>query len=300
MDSPHVPSRDWPSVEAILLDLDGVVTRTATIHAAAWKTVLDPVLERAAAAHGKHAPPWDAEAEYRAYVDGKPREAGARAALAARGVVLPEGTPGDDLEADTITALARRKQQALLALLGTGQIPVDSAVVPLVHRWRAEGRRTAIVTSSRNGRRILTAAGLDGLFDAVLDGNDAAERSLAGKPSPDTFVAAAREVGTSPSRAAVVEDSLAGVQAARRGHFRVVVGVAREPRDVQALRRGGATMVVSGLGELASLTLPTSESRDPTSKPRPASDDGRTYDNTTDGGRGGDRGMRGAGREERP
>lgn len=256
MDSPHVPSRDWSSVEAVLLDLDGVVTRTATIHAASWKTVLDPVLERAATARGVPYRPWDADAEYRAYVDGKPREVGARAALAARGVVLPEGGPDDGPEVDTIAAIARRKQQALLALLATGQIPVDAAALPLVNRWHSEGRRVAIVTSSRNGRRILAAAGLEELFDVIFDGNDALARSLTGKPSPDTFLAAARELAVSPSHAAVVEDSLAGVQAARRGRFRAVVGVARTPQEVSALRHGGATLVVSGLAELASVTLP--------------------------------------------
>lgn len=264
MDAPHVPSRDrsadwhsdWPAVEVILLDLDGVVTRTATIHAAAWKSVLDPVLDREAAAAGKAFRPWDADTEYRAHVDGKPREEGIRAALAARGITLPEGSAQDPPDTDTIAAIARRKQQAFLALLGAGEIPVDPAAAPLLRRWRGEGRRTAIVTSSRNGRRVLAAAGLDGLVDAVLDGNDSADRSLAGKPAPDTFLAAAAELGATPEQAAVVEDALAGVEAGLQGHFRVVIGVTSTPSAARALRDRGASVVVGGLAELASITLP--------------------------------------------
>ncbi len=229
--------------------MDGVVTRTAALHAAAWKALFDRFLERHAAATGEPFRPFDADADYRAYVDGKPRSAGVRSFLAARDIVLPEGGPEDPLEAETVAALARRKDALFERALAKRGVEVFDSTLRLIEALRAAGVATGIVTSSRHGRTILETARIAGLFDARLDGIDIEESGLPGKPAPDAFVECARRLGAAPSHALVFEDAVAGVAAGRAGGFGLVVGIDRGGNR-PALERRGADVVVADLAEL--------------------------------------------------
>ncbi len=236
--------------DAVLFDLDGVLTDTARVHAAAWKALFDPVLRRRAAETGEPFRPFDARADYLAFVDGKRREDGVRAFLASRGIVLPEGSAADPADALTITALARRKQDLFMEALqaeGVEPAPGAEALLRALRRLRMP---VAVVSASRNCAALLAAAGLDGLIDLRVDGHDAAALGLAGKPAPDTFLEAARRLNVPPARAVVFEDALAGVKAARRGGFGLVVGVDRGDQ-AEALRRHGADIVVRDLSDVA-------------------------------------------------
>lgn len=231
--------------DAFLFDLDGVVTRTAALHAAAWKRLFDEVLARR---DGPGFVPFDLDADYRRYVDGKPRFAGIRSFLDARGIALPPGTPADDAERDTIHGLGQRKNRFFTALLAERGVDVYDAAVRLLHALRARGVRTAVVSSSRNCAAVLRAARLTGLFDVRVDGRDLArDAGLRGKPAPDTFLEAARRLGVPPARCVVLEDAVAGVEAGRRGGFGLVIGVGD---DADALRAAGADVVVADLGAL--------------------------------------------------
>lgn len=235
--------------DAVILDLDGVVTRTATLHAAAWKEVFDHLL-RARVAEGDAAfRPFDPEADYGAHVDGRPRLEGVRAFLAARGVQLREGDPTDGPEVLSVTGLGARKDARFVARMHRDGVAVFASTLALVHLLRARGVRAAVVTSSRNGREVLRVAGVEDLFDVRIDGLDAAVLGLRGKPHPDPFLRAAALLGVTPGRAVIVEDASAGVEAGRRGGFGLVVGVDRGGnRD--ALRAHGADVVVRDLAEL--------------------------------------------------
>ncbi|MFF6641867.1 HAD family hydrolase [Streptomyces althioticus] len=232
-------------IEACLFDLDGVVTRTAVVHAAAWKEMFDAFLRER---DGEGFAPFTA-ADYDAYVDGRPRADGVRTFLASRGVELPEGGPDDPPAAATVHGLGNRKNELLLARIRTdGVEPYDSTLTYL-HAVRARGLRTAVVSSSANCRDVLRSIDAEGLFDVRIDGVVAAERGLPGKPAPDTFLAAARELGVEPARAAVFEDALAGMDAGRAGKFGYVVGVDRVGQ-ADALYVHGADTVVTDLSEL--------------------------------------------------
>jgi trehalose-phosphatase len=235
-------------IKAVILDLDGVITRTAALHARAWKQMFDAFLERRRPASGEDLSPFDSGHDYLKYVDGKPRFDGVRSFLAARGIDLPEGGPDDGPDQDTVRGIGARKNQIFLELLDREPIQVFDDAVEQIRRWRAQGLRTALITSSRNGRRIVEAAGLQDLFDVRLDGLDAERLGVAGKPSPDIFLRAARELGVEPSEAVVVEDAIAGVQAGRAGGFARVVGVARNGGD--GLSEAGADVVVRDLRDV--------------------------------------------------
>lgn len=224
-------------IEAFIFDLDGVITRTARVHAQAWKAAFDPWLE------ARGAPVFNAEAEYRRYVDGRPREDGVRTFLAGRGLRASEAE---------VAALAQRKNALFLQALRGGRVQVFEESVAFIRRLRARGVRTAVVTASRNGLEVLRAAGVADLFDVTLDGNDAARLALAGKPAPETFLEAARALAVPPARAAVVEDAAAGVEAGRRGGFGAVIGVDRTA-SAALLRERGATLVVDDLARLEGL-----------------------------------------------
>ena len=226
-------SRALEGIDAVIFDLDGVVTRTASVHARAWKETFDPVLAQAGQ------PPFDIAADYLRHVDGKPREEGVRSLLAARGVAATE---------EEIQTLAARKDALFRERVKEG-VEVFPTSLELIRGLRRRGVRTAVVSASRNCVAVLRAAGAPDLFDAKVDGNDAARLGLAGKPAPDTFLHAAQLLGVAPARAAVVEDALAGVEAGRAGGFAVVIGVDRAGQ-AQALRAHGATHVVRDLGEL--------------------------------------------------
>jgi beta-phosphoglucomutase family hydrolase len=213
-------------IDAVIFDLDGVVTRTAKVHAAAWREAFRPL-------------DFDPVADYRRYVDGKPREAGARDFLAARGVARSE---------DEVRAIAARKDALFNEKIRLG-VEVYESTLALIRALRSRGVRTAVVSASRNCVAVLRAAQAEDLFDARVDGNDAARLGLAGKPAPDTFLHAAKLLGVAPARAAVVEDALAGVEAGRAGGFAAVIGVDRAGQAA-ALREHGATLVVRDLAEL--------------------------------------------------
>jgi beta-phosphoglucomutase family hydrolase len=236
-------------VRALLFDLDGVLTRTATVHARAWKEMFDEFLRRRAEKTGEPFIPFDPVKDYDRYVDGKPRVSGTRSFLEARGISVPEGTPSDPPEVVTVHGLSNRKNELVLRLLTVGPIEVFDGSVRYVHAARDAGLRTAVVSSSANTAQVLETTGIADLFDTRIDGLVAAQRGLAGKPAPDTFLAAAEALDTQPAQAAVFEDSLAGVQAGRAGGFAFVVGVDRTGQAT-ALREHGADVVVRDLAEL--------------------------------------------------
>jgi alpha,alpha-trehalose phosphorylase len=221
--------------DAVLFDLDGVLTSTAALHAQCWKRTFDDVL----AGYGQE--PFDLERDYVAHVDGKMRTDGVRDFLAARGIRV---TP------DMVRLIADRKQACVEAALIRGGVEAFEGSVRWVHHLRASGVRTAVVSSSANADNVLWAAGISDLFELTVDGGDIARLGLDGKPAPDGFLEAARRLGVVPRRAVVVEDALAGVAAGRAGEFGLVIGVARNAghRD---LRSAGADVVVDDLGELA-------------------------------------------------
>ena len=238
------------SFDAVLFDLDGVVTRTADLHASAWKELFDDFLRQRAAEGGEPFRPFDATTDYLTYVDGKPRYEGVRSFLAARGIVLLEGDPGDGSDAVTVHGLGRRKDALFMDRLRGDGVEVFASTVELIRALRGQGVKTAVVTSSRNGRELLRAAAIEDLFDVRLDGLDAAALGLEGKPAPDPFLKAAELLGVAPGRALVIEDAVSGVEAGRRGGFALVVGVDRGGNR-EALAAHGADLVVADLGELA-------------------------------------------------
>ena len=235
-------------VRAALFDLDGVLTKTAAVHAAAWKEMFDDFLRRRAAETGEPFVPFDAHDDYDRYVDGKPRSDGVRSFLAARGIELPEGRPDDPPPAATVHGLGNRKNELVLAKLAGG-VEVYPGSVRYVEALRDAGVPRAVVSSSANTKAVLAVTGLDKLFEVVVDGVVAVDEGLAGKPAPDTFLAAARRLGVDPPAAAVFEDALAGVEAGRAGSFGCVVGVDRVGQ-ADELRRHGADIVVPDLADL--------------------------------------------------
>src|SRR5918996_175603 len=227
-------------LEAYLFDLDGVLTRTAKVHAAAWKEMFDGFLRERAERAGEPFHEFELPADYDEYVDGKPRLDGVRSFLQSRGIELP---------ADEVHALGARKNDLVLGLIHRQGVERYEGSVRFVEAARERGLRRAVVSSSTNCRDVLVAAGIDHLFEAVVDGIVAERDGLAGKPAPDTFLAAADVLGAEPARAAVFEDALAGVEAGRAGDFGWVVGVDRSGQ-AEALAEHGADVVVSDLGEL--------------------------------------------------
>ncbi|GGT16905.1 HAD family hydrolase [Streptomyces chromofuscus] len=231
---------------ACLFDLDGVVTKTAVVHAAAWKETFDAFLRER---EGENFRPFDAGADYDEYVDGRPRADGVRTFLASRGIHLPEGTPDDPPDAPTVHGVGNRKNDLLLEKIRTGGVQAYDSTLRYIEAVRARGLRTAIVSSSANCRDVLRSIGAEDLFDVRIDGVVAAERELPGKPHPDTFLAAARDLGVEARHAAVFEDALAGMDAGRAGSFGHVVGVDRAGQ-ADALYAHGADRVVQDLAEL--------------------------------------------------
>ncbi|GGL20201.1 hypothetical protein Sme01_23620 [Sphaerisporangium melleum] len=236
-------------VRGCLFDMDGVLTRTATVHATAWKTMFDAFLRDRAERTGEPFVPFDQKADYDRYVDGKKRLDGTRAFLASRGITLPEGSADDPPGAATLNGLGNRKNALVQQILDRQGVEVFPGSVRYLHAVRDAGLRTAVVSSSVNTTRVLAAAGLTGLLEARVDGEVARRRGLAGKPAPDMYLAGAEALGLPPSRAAVFEDALAGVAAGRAGGFAIVVGVDRAGQ-ADALRENGADVVVGDLADL--------------------------------------------------
>lgn len=236
-------------IRACLFDLDGVLTQTAKVHAAAWKEMFDDYLRQRAKRCGEPFVPFDAVADYEAYVDGKPRADGTRSFLASRGITLPEGTPADPPTAETVQGLSTRKNKLVLDLIRRDGVHVYEGSVRYLQAVRGAGLPRAVVSSSANCRDVLIAAGIIDLFDQQVDGLVAEREHLRGKPAPDTFLAGARALGVPASAAAVFEDAQAGVAAGRAGGFGFVVGVDRLGQ-ADALRAHGADVVVTDLAEL--------------------------------------------------
>jgi beta-phosphoglucomutase family hydrolase len=236
-------------VRACLFDLDGVLTKTAVVHAAAWKEMFDAYLHERAARSGEQFVPFDPVADYDEYVDGKPRYEGVQSFLASRGIELPRGTPDDPPGAETIDGLGNRKNELVLRLIREKGVEPYEGSVRYVKAARDAGLHRAVVSSSTNCRDVLVAAGIEDLFEVRIDGVVAEREHLRGKPAPDTFLAGARELGVAHGEAAVFEDALAGVAAGRAGDFSCVVGVDRVGQ-ADALREHGADVVVQDLGEL--------------------------------------------------
>jgi beta-phosphoglucomutase family hydrolase len=237
------------AVRGCLFDLDGVLTQTATVHAAAWKEMFDAFLRRHAGQAKTVLMPFDPVADYDAYVDGKPRADGTRSFLKSRGIRLAEGTPDDAGDKDTVGGLGARKNAIVLRMIRRDGVRAYRGSVRYVRAVRDAGLARAVVSSSANCGDVLLAAGIEDLFDARIDGVVAARDHLRGKPAPDTFLAGARALGVGPLQAAVFEDALAGVEAGRAGGFGLVVGVDRVGQ-ADALREHGADVVVTDLSEL--------------------------------------------------
>jgi len=232
-----------------LFDLDGVLTKTAKVHDAAWKEMFDGFLRDRAARTGQPFVPFDAVKDYDEYVDGKPRADGTRSFLASRGIELPEGGEDDPPDAQTVYGLSNRKNQIVLQRIHADGVEAYEGSVRYVRAARDAGLRRAVVSSSANAHDVLVAAGIEDLFEARIDGIVAEQEHLRGKPAPDTFLAGARALGLDPAQAAVYEDALAGVAAGRAGRFGYVVGVDRAGQ-ADALREHGADVVVTDLAEL--------------------------------------------------
>lgn len=238
------------SLAAVIFDMDGVVTRTAELHAAAWKETFDEFLRQHAATSGTPFRPFDARADYLTYVDGRPRAEGVRSFLAARDIELAERDPADPPEAATVQGLARRKDALFAQTLRREGVQVYPSTLDLIRALRGRGVRTGIVTSSRHGREVLARAGIEDLFDARLDGLDLEAHELRGKPDPDAFLECARTLGAPPSRSVLIEDAVVGIEAGRRGGFGFVVGMDRGGNR-SALAAQGADVVVGDLAELS-------------------------------------------------
>ncbi|WP_311836285.1 beta-phosphoglucomutase family hydrolase [Cellulomonas fimi] len=237
------------TVTACLFDLDGVLTRTSTVHTAAWTRTFDDYLRARAGRTGEPFVPFDPQDDYARYVDGRKRPDGVRAFLASRGIVLPEGAPDDPPTAETVHGVGARKNELLLAILAEDGVEVFEGSRAYLEAARAAGLRRAVVSSSANTELVLEVTGLGELVEARVDAIVARERGLPGKPAPDMFLAGAELLGVAPQAAAVFEDALAGVAAGRAGGFGYVVGVDRLGQ-ADELRANGADVVVRDLGDL--------------------------------------------------
>ncbi|HLS24406.1 MAG TPA: beta-phosphoglucomutase family hydrolase [Beutenbergiaceae bacterium] len=230
------------TIRAALFDMDGVLTQTSALHRAAWKATFDPILTEAG--QGEFT-----EREYAEHVDGRRRYDGVRKFLTSRGLILPEGTPQDPPEANTICGIGNRKNAAVTTAIATDGVQTFPETVKYLEAARAAGLATAVVTASANGEAVLKASGLEDLLDGRIDGVIAAQQKLPGKPAPDTFLAGAELLGVRPEESVVIEDAISGVQAARAGGFGYVVGVDRLDQR-EELERAGADVVVRELTEL--------------------------------------------------
>ncbi len=237
-------------LDAVVFDMDGVVTRTAAVHAAAWKRLFDAYLAGRGVREQVVYEPFDADGDYRLYVDGKPRYDGVASFLLSRGIELPWGDPSDPPDAETVCGLGNSKNDYFRSEIEEHGVRPFETTVDLVRELQAHGFGTAIISASRNAEVVLNAAGVGDLFPVRVDGLVAEELSLPGKPDPAVFVEAARQLGATPARTAIVEDAIAGVTAGRRGAFALVIGVDRSGSDAPGLLENGADVVVRDLAEV--------------------------------------------------
>ena len=236
--------------DGVLLDLDGVITDTATIHAAAWKQMFDAYLQKRAAEGREQFRFFDIVSDYERYVDGKLRYDGVRDFLASRNIHLPEGTQDDPPEAETVGGLGNRKDALVNKVISEEGVKPYEGSVTFIRRLRNQGFKMAVVTSSQNCEAVLKAAKLDSDLKVHVDGNVIHAKQLSGKPAPDAFLMAAKLIEVDPKRAVVIEDAISGVQAGRNGNFGLVIGIARKA-NAEELQRQGAHLVVNDLSEFA-------------------------------------------------
>ncbi|CAN5773561.1 beta-phosphoglucomutase family hydrolase [soil metagenome] len=241
---------DWKRFGAVLFDLDGVLTPTASVHAAAWKQTFDHFLDEWAHIGNPRQAPFDMDAEYRSFVDGRPRFDGVATFLTSRGIDLPRGQPQEQPGLATICQIGNLKNELVNRILATDGVDAYPGSVELVVSLKDAGMALAVVSASANAEAVLEAAGIAKFFSVRVDGVVAAELGLRGKPAPDPFLEGARRLGVLPEATVVIEDAVSGVEAAVAGHFGAVIGVDRHD-DPEALSAAGATVVVSDLSELA-------------------------------------------------
>ena len=241
--------KQFPDFDAVIFDLDGVITKTALTHAAAWKKMFDVFLEEKGLQENKAYAPFD-EIDYLEHVDGKPRYDGIIDFLSSRGIRLPVGNPEDSPDNETVYGLGNRKNKLFTEILSSGDIKVFDSTIALIKKLRQNKIKTAIISSSKNCRKILKIVGITDLFDVRVDGIDSEKLGLQGKPEPDIFLQAARELDVEPEKAVVVEDAQSGVKAGQRGGFGCVIGVNRTGQ-AEALFRSGADAVVSDLKDIS-------------------------------------------------
>ncbi len=235
--------------DAVLFDLDGVLTDTAKVHAACWKKMFDEFLRKWAESRGEEFRSFSITEDYYLYVDGRLRSDGVRYFLRSRNINLPEGDPDAPPESETVSGLGNRKNDMVNALMESEGIDVYPDSVAWVRLLREQGYKTAVVSASSNCKTVLNSANILDLFDTIVDGTVAADLGLEGKPSPDTYLNAAEQLGAEPKRTVVVEDAISGVQAGRSGGFGLVIGVARKG-NIKELKENGADLVVTDLSEL--------------------------------------------------
>ena len=235
--------------DAILFDLDGVITNTANLHANCWKQMFDEYLQKRAIQRGERFRPFDLAADYQLYVDGKPRFDGVRDFLRSRGIQLPEGNLDDPGTIETVHGLGNRKDHMVNRVIADVGVEAYTGTVQFIHQLRRDGFKIAVVTSSQHCDAVLRATKLEEFFEVRVDGNVIENQRLAGKPAPDTYLAAARLLRVEPKRTVVIEDALSGVEAGSNGNFGLVIGVARKG-NAEELKRHGAHLVVEDLGEL--------------------------------------------------
>lgn len=235
--------------DAVLLDLDGVITDTASIHARSWKRMFDEFLRERSSRTGEPFRPFDIATDYKLHVDGKPRFDGVRDFVKSRAIELPEGALDDPPLRETVCGLGNRKNELVNEAIATDGVEVYPGTVKWVHQLHDDGFKTAVVTSSQNCDVVLEAAGLADLFEVRVDGNTIHDQKLNGKPAPDAFLTAAKKLGVTRERSVVVEDAISGVEAGRNGKFGLVIGVARKGNNDE-LKRHGADLVVNDLAEL--------------------------------------------------
>jgi alpha,alpha-trehalase len=236
-------------IDAIIFDMDGVVTSSAREHAASWKWMFDDYLKTRNQRYGEHQEPFDIESDYRRYVDGKPRYEGAGSFLESRGISLPHGDPSDPPGEETVCGLGNRKNQYFIEYIQKYGVKPFPSSVDFIQRMKMKGIKVALISASRNARAVMAAAGVTDLFDVAIDGVDAVRLKIKGKPEPDVFLSAAKMLGVSPQRAAIVEDALAGVEAGKKGGFSLVIGVDRDGQSLEMEARG-ANIIVNDLSDL--------------------------------------------------
>ncbi len=245
------PSVTPANFDAVLFDLDGVLTATAKVHAASWKKTFDEYLKQRADKNNEPFKPFDLDQDYSLYVDGKPRYEGVKSFLESRDIHLPYGDPSDPPDRETICGIGNRKEELVLKTLKNEGVEVYDGSVAWVKQLRQAGIKIAVVSSSKNCQAVLQAGGIEDLFDDRVDGHTVEDQKLPGKPAPDTFLKAAEFLGAPPKRAVVVEDAISGVQAGRNGKFGLVIGVNRKDQShADGLRENGADIVVNDLREM--------------------------------------------------